>query len=184
MHRRFCCVRGGRSREAETSPVPEPQRGLTIAQRLFRRKTVTSQGLGWLYWGPQRSLISCAGFWCRRPKPRGIPIATPQALILTDLPVAPGPRISLFNGIDLNEWDGWLGYPDPAETSTEFDMLSGELGKLVPVGRGLSAKTTIGCDPDLFNQRRRFVIGGREVDVTGFGVVVCPERHRSGKAGG
>jgi hypothetical protein len=57
--------------------------------------------------------------------------------------------------------------------STEFDMLSGELGKLVPVGRGLSAKTTIGRDPDLFNQRRRFMIGGREVDVTGFGVVVC-----------
>jgi hypothetical protein len=47
---------------------------------------------------------------------RGIPIATPQALILTDLPVAQGPRISLFNGVDLNEWDGWLGYPDPAET--------------------------------------------------------------------
>jgi hypothetical protein len=51
--------------------------------------------------------------------------------------------------------------------SIEFDLLSGQVGKFVPVGRGLSARTTIGRDPDLFNQRRRYMIGGREVDVTG-----------------
>jgi hypothetical protein len=46
-------------------------------------------------------------------------------------------------------------------------LLSHELGKFVPVGRGLSARTTLGRNPDLFDQRRRFMIGGREVDVTG-----------------
>jgi hypothetical protein len=51
---------------------------------------------------------------------RGIPIATPQALILTDLPVGQGPRISLFNGIDLNEWDGWLGLSRPGGNPQEL----------------------------------------------------------------
>jgi len=36
--------------------------------------------------------------------------------------------------------------------SVEFDLLSHELGKVVPVGHGLSARTTLGRDPDLFNQ--------------------------------
>jgi hypothetical protein len=30
-----------------------------------------------------------------------------------------------------------------------------------------SSITTIGRDPDLFNQRRRYMMGGRQVDVTG-----------------
>jgi len=60
---------------------------------------------------------------------RGIPIAPPQALILTDLPGARGPRILLFNGADLNDWDGWLGYSDPSETYRYFHSAG-------PIGAG------------------------------------------------
>ena len=42
--------------------------------------------------------------------------ATPQRLRLVDVPQATGPARSLFNGRDLADWDGWLGYPDPAVT--------------------------------------------------------------------
>jgi hypothetical protein len=247
-------------RKAETSLVAEQQRGRIVTQRLFRRKTVIVAGLGLAILAGTAVAYKLRGILVPAAEAliMGIPIATPQALILTDLPTAEGQQISLFNGVDLNDWDGWLGYPDPAETyryfhsadpigvggigkdfkvvvedgepaiylngkmwgslthrgdygdyhlslqfkwgknlraptlrepmnsgllyhshgpaggvlgtwmrSIEFDMLSGQLGKFVPVGRGLSSKTTVGRDPDLFNQRRRYMIGGREVDVTG-----------------
>ena len=246
--------------EAETSRVPELQRGHTITQRLFRRKIVIVAGLGLAILVATAVATKLRGVLVPPAEAliRDIPIAAPQALILTDLPVAPGPRISLFNGSDLNDWDGWLGYPDPAEThryfhladsigvggigkdfkvvvedgepaiyvsgktwgslthkgdygdyhlslqfkwgkngyypmlhepldsgllyhsrgpaggvlgtwmrSIEFDTLRGQVGRFVPVGRSLSSKTTVGRDPDLFNQRRRYMIGGREVDVPG-----------------
>jgi hypothetical protein len=38
------------------------------------------------------------------------------SLTLTDVPKATGPQISLFNGRDLEAWDGWLGLADPAGT--------------------------------------------------------------------
>lgn len=44
------------------------------------------------------------------------PIFTPQTLVLRDIPKAAGPTTSLFNGKDLNDWEGWLGYPDPGKT--------------------------------------------------------------------
>jgi hypothetical protein len=189
---------------------------------------------------------------------RGIPIAGPQELALADLPMGQGPRVSLFNGVDLNDWDGWLGYPDPAETfkkthsvnpigaggigkdfrvvveegepavyvngktfgslthkgdyadyhlrlqfkwgkttyypklsdpqdsgllyhshgapggalgtwmrSVEFDIIHGQFGRLVTVGDRLSSKTTVGRDADLLNPRRRYMVGGREVEIPG-----------------
>ncbi len=42
--------------------------------------------------------------------------ATPQRLVLTDLPRATGTRVTLFDGRTLNAWQGWLGYADPALT--------------------------------------------------------------------
>ena len=245
--------------EAETSRVPEPQRGHATTQRLFRRKTVIVAGLGLTVLVAAAVAFKLRGVLVPPAEAliRGIPIAPPQALILTDLPGARGPRILLFNGADLNDWDGWLGYSDPSETyryfhsagpigaggigndfkvvvedgepaiyvkgktwgslthkgdygdyhmslqfkwgknryypmlqpqdsgllyhshgpagavlgtwmrSIEFDIIRGQLGRFVPVGRGFSSKTTIGRDPDLFNQRRRYMVGGREVDVTG-----------------
>jgi Domain of Unknown Function (DUF1080) len=59
----------------------------------------------------------------------GIPIAGPQDLSLTDLPAGQGPRVSLFNGVDLNDWDGWLGYPDAAETFKKTHSVN-------PIGAG------------------------------------------------
>lgn len=37
-------------------------------------------------------------------------------LVLTRIPSATGAAVSLFNGKDLNDWTGWLGYADPAQT--------------------------------------------------------------------
>jgi hypothetical protein len=37
-------------------------------------------------------------------------------LSLTDIPAATEAKVSLFNGRDLNDWDGWLGLADPAGT--------------------------------------------------------------------
>jgi hypothetical protein len=60
---------------------------------------------------------------------RGIPIATPQALILTDLPVAQGPRISLFNGVDLNEWMvGWVIPTRRKPTGTPIQLIQSARG--------------------------------------------------------
>src|ERR1700730_5485672 len=179
-----------------------------------------------------------------------------QVTSLTDLPLAQGPRVSLFNGVDLNDWDGWLGYADPAETfkkthsvnpigaggvgkdymvvvvdgepaiyvngktfgslthkgdyadyrlslqfkwgestyypklsdpkdsgllyhshgapggafgtwmrSVEFDIVHGRFGSLATVGEGLSSKTTVGRDADLLSPIRRYMVGGREVEI-------------------
>lgn len=44
-------------------------------------------------------------------------LAEPRAaLMLTDIPKATGPAVPLFNGKDLQTWDAWLGYADPAVT--------------------------------------------------------------------
>lgn len=40
----------------------------------------------------------------------------PQRLRLVDVPQATGSRRALFDGRDLADWDGWLGYADPAVT--------------------------------------------------------------------
>lgn len=42
--------------------------------------------------------------------------ALADPLTLTDVPKATGPKVSLFNGKDLKDWDAWLGYADPALT--------------------------------------------------------------------
>ncbi len=42
--------------------------------------------------------------------------ASVQRLRLVDVPAAAGPARDLFNGRDLADWGGWLGYPDPALT--------------------------------------------------------------------
>lgn len=41
---------------------------------------------------------------------------TPRRLQLVDVPTPTGQARSLFNGLDLKDWDSWLGYPDPAVT--------------------------------------------------------------------
>lgn len=52
-----------------------------------------------------------------RPRP---PVEAPpfvaQKLRLVDLPRPSGMAYALFNGQDLNDWDGWLGYEDPSLT--------------------------------------------------------------------
>lgn len=39
-----------------------------------------------------------------------------QRLRLVDVPEPTGPAVSLFNGRDLDDWETWLGYRDPALT--------------------------------------------------------------------
>ncbi|TWB21972.1 uncharacterized protein DUF1080 [Nitrospirillum amazonense] len=46
----------------------------------------------------------------------GDPPFQAQHLRLVDVPAPAGPAVSLFNGRDLDGWDAWLGYPDPART--------------------------------------------------------------------
>lgn len=41
---------------------------------------------------------------------------TRPPLVLTDIPEAAGPSVTLFNGRDLKDRDAWLGYADPALT--------------------------------------------------------------------
>jgi len=48
---------------------------------------------------------------------------------------------------------------------------AGGVGRLATVGRGLSSRTTVGRDPDLFSPLRRYMVGGREVDVVGNAVL-------------
>lgn len=40
----------------------------------------------------------------------------PQNLILTQVPAPAGAPVELFNGKDIDAWEAWLGYPDPAQT--------------------------------------------------------------------
>ena len=42
--------------------------------------------------------------------------AASPTLVLTDIPKATGPKVTLFNGKDLSDWSAWLGYADPALT--------------------------------------------------------------------
>jgi hypothetical protein len=46
------------------------------------------------------------------------PAAQPQKLALAEIPAATGPARELFNGRDLSDWEGWLGYADPGLTYT------------------------------------------------------------------
>ena len=188
---------------------------------------------------------------------RADPPFVPQTLTLKDLPKAAGPSVSLFNGKDLNDWDGWLGYADPAQTylpdhaaslgaggkgnifkvvqedgapalyvsgqtwgslvnkgdyanyhlrleykwgktryaprldqpenngllyhshgapgavwgtwmrAVEFEIMTGSVGMVVPAGSGLSVTTIEARDPSLIDPKRRFMMGGRVVDVVG-----------------
>ncbi|AQR73313.1 hypothetical protein BXU08_06345 [Sphingomonas sp. LM7] len=46
----------------------------------------------------------------------GEPVSAPQRLTLVDLPHPTGKPIALFDGRSLDDWQPWLGYPDPAVT--------------------------------------------------------------------
>jgi hypothetical protein len=185
----------------------------------------------------------------------GDPAFTPQDLVLGALPRAVGPQVALFNGRDLADWEGWLGYADPAMTyrrppeaplghagadqmfkvvnedgqpalhvsgktwgalvhkgdyanyhlrlefkwgpgrwppranlppnngllyhshgpqgavfgtwmkSAEFEIMQGSTGMLVRVGEDVRPSTFAGRDPSIIYPHRRFMIGGREVEV-------------------
>lgn len=185
------------------------------------------------------------------------PAFVPQVLVLERLPVATGPAVELFNGRDLDDWTGWLGYPDPAQTyraghapaigaggkgdvftvviedgapalrisgmpwgslvhsgdynayhlrlqfkfsgkrhaprlrqpenngllyhshdapgavwgtwsrSVEFEIMTGSVGMVVPVGEGLSLASSVAQDPALIAPRLRFMPGAPEARVTG-----------------
>lgn len=59
-----------------------------------------------------------------------LPAFHARTLVLDDVPAATGPAIELFNGRDLDDWDAWLGYADPAETyRPEHGKAIGEGGK-------------------------------------------------------
>jgi hypothetical protein len=249
--------------ETEASIISSSQSKHVKTRRQLRRTTVVVAALGLtvlvaaaIGYKTRDALVSAAEalIW-------GIPIAAPQVLAFADLAVVPGTPIVLFNGADLKDWEGWLGYSDPAETyksnhsanpigvagigddfevvvedgepaihikgktwgglthkgdfgdyhlslqfkwgktryfpklqdprdsglfyhshgppggefgtwmrAIDFDIINnGQVGRIVPVGRSLHLRTTIGRGPDLFNQRRRYMIGGREIDVIGGG---------------
>lgn len=61
----------------------------------------------------------------------GDPRAEPQKLALADVPKPTGPARELFNGRDIDDWEPWLGYADPAVTYTN--------PKVAPLGAGLDA---------------------------------------------
>ena len=52
----------------------------------------------------------------------GDPVAQPQKLAIRDLPKPAGPAQHLFNGRDLDAWEAWLGYADPALTYKKPDV--------------------------------------------------------------
>ncbi|MDV6333110.1 DUF1080 domain-containing protein [Asticcacaulis sp. 201] len=52
----------------------------------------------------------------------------PQKLVLKNIPKPTGPAVKLFNGKDLKDWTGWLGYRDPS--------LTYNAGKAKPIGPG------------------------------------------------
>jgi hypothetical protein len=185
----------------------------------------------------------------------GDPAYVPQKLRLVDVPKATGRAISLFNGKDLNDWDAWLGYLDPALTYTsppvkpiggsgkgaifkvvqadgapalfvdgstwgslvnrkvignyhlslefkwtgkrhaprlnlpenngllyhssgapgavfgtwmrsiEFEIMKGSTGMVVRVGEDASATAEAGYDPTIIYPKRRYMLGGRPVEV-------------------
>ncbi len=185
----------------------------------------------------------------------GFPVAGHPVLI--DVPKATGKKISLFNGKNLNDWDAWLGYADPAQTyrsdhdapigvagkgdvftvakvdgrpalvvsgktwgslvntgdygnyhlrlqykwsgkrwaprldqpenngllyhshgtpgavwgtwsrAVEFEIMTGSVGMVVPVGAGVSATTKVRRDETLIEPKVRFDVGGAEAAVVG-----------------
>jgi len=185
----------------------------------------------------------------------GDPPFTPQRLRLAKVPRPTGPAYALFNGKDLNEWDAWLGYADPALTYTnppvkplgatgkgrifkvvqadggpvlfvdgatwgslvnrkvignyhlsleykwtgkrhaprldlpenngllyhssgppgavfgtwmraiEFEIMKGSTGMVVRVGEDASATAEAGYDPTIIYPKRRYMLGGRAVEV-------------------
>ncbi|OJU09813.1 MAG: hypothetical protein BGN86_10720 [Caulobacterales bacterium 68-7] len=183
------------------------------------------------------------------------PPFTPQNLVLGAPPRAVGPQVALFNGRDLNDWEGWLGYADPAKTyrnppeaplgragademfkvvtedgqpalyvngktwgalvhkgdyrnyhlrldykwgpgrwpprvnlppnngllyhsygdqgastgtwmyAVEFEIMQGSTGMVVRVGEGTRPHTTVGHDAAVAYPQRRFMLGGRDIEV-------------------
>ncbi|MGC6400596.1 3-keto-disaccharide hydrolase [Sphingomonas sp. FW199] len=51
--------------------------------------------------------------------------------------------------------------------SAEFEIMKGSTGMIVPVGAGVKARTTVGYDPSILYPHRRFMPGGRDIDVIG-----------------
>lgn len=185
----------------------------------------------------------------------GDPLFVAQKLRLVDVPKATGPAYPLFNGKDLNDWQAWLGYSNPALTyqtppvrplgaggkgtmfkvvqadgqpaifvdgttwgsivhdkvignyhlsleykwtgkrhaprldqpenngllyhsggpagavwgtwmrSVEFEIMTGSTGMVVPVGNDVRVTTEVGYDPTIIYPKRRFMIGGRRIDI-------------------
>jgi hypothetical protein len=183
------------------------------------------------------------------------PAFTLQDLVLGPAPKAVGRKVVLFNGRDLADWEGWLGYADPAKTyrkpaedplghtgadevfkvvtedgqpalyvsgktwgalthkgdfanyhlrlefkwgpgrwapranlppnngllyhahgpqgavfgtwmkSVEFEIMQGSTGMVVRVGEDVRPSTYAGHDPSIIYPQRRFMVGGREVEV-------------------
>ena len=177
------------------------------------------------------------------------PAFKPQTLVLKNVPKAVGPAVSIFNGKDLNDWTGWLGYPDPSRTynagdakpigpggvgsiftvvtedgapalrvsgetwgslvhkgdfknyhlrleykwsgkrhaprlnepenngllyhthgkpgavwgtwsrSVEFEIMTGSVGMVVPVGNGLEVDSSVALDPSIIDPKQRFMAG-------------------------
>ena len=174
---------------------------------------------------------------------------------LADVPVPTGPGESLFNGRDLDDWETWLGYSDPALTyqkppvrplgagdqrdmfrvvdadgapaifvdgttwgsivhkkvlknyhlrlqfkwtgkrhaprldqpenngllyhsggphgtvwgtwmrSVEFEIMKGSTGMVVPVGDEVRVTAEVGYDPNIIYPKRRYMMGGRKIQV-------------------
>lgn len=185
----------------------------------------------------------------------GDPPFAQQELRMVDLPKAMGPARALFNGKDLDDWDAWLGYADPALTyqkppvkplgvggkgtmfkvveadgqpaifvdgttwgsivhkddignyhlsleykwtgkrhaprldqpenngllyhssgppgvvwgtwmrAVEFEIMKGSTGMVVPVGDDVRVTTEVGYDPNIIYPKRRYMIGGRSIEV-------------------
>ncbi|WBH15525.1 3-keto-disaccharide hydrolase [Sphingomonas radiodurans] len=74
----------------------------------------------------------------------GDPPATPQRLRLVDRPRATGPARDLFNGRDLSDWEGWLGYPDPAVTYRD-DPGSSAIGTARRIEEHFAVRTVDGA---------------------------------------
>jgi hypothetical protein len=185
----------------------------------------------------------------------GDPPFVQQKLRLVDVPKPTGAAYPLFNGKDLDDWQAWLGYPDPALTyqkppvkplgpvgkgtmfkvvsadgqpaifvdgttwgslvhnrdianyhlsleykwtgkrhaprldqpenngllyhsggppgavwgtwtrSVEYEIMTGSTGMVVPVGDDVRVTTEAGHDPTIIYPKRRYLLGGRKIDI-------------------
>ena len=55
-------------------------------------------------------------------------------------------------------WGTWM-------RSVEFEIMKGSTGMVVPVGDDVRVTTEVGYDPSIIYPKRRFMIGGRTIDV-------------------